>query len=324
MKQRTDASKYEILYDLPQGEYSATEVGGIRTRTIRAGESLEVEAFPITSLGHEARQEAKRRSSSPAQEKLNLERCRKCVRRLLETNFQAGDLVLGLTYDYGFVNRGFENLDDVRAEWKRLGFPEDEEDAARDFRNFIRRVKNRVRRNGGDAKDFKYVYVVESTCEPNEDEVNPLPAHYHCHMVISCMGVLSIADINELWPFGYANAKPLDFRFNGLEGLSKYIIKQPGRKKHYHKYCASKNLKKPDERVSDRKISRRRAAQIAADVQANGREILEKIYPGYVLEDCRVKYSDFVAGAYIYARLRRWRKPEKKKREGKEHGKRKS
>lgn len=314
MKKRTDASKYEILYDLPQGEYSAPEVGAIRTRTIRAGESLEVECYPLINVGNDAKREAKRRGSSPAQEKLNLERCRKRLRRLLETNFHAGDLVLGLTYDYGFVQRGFDNLDDVRAEWKKQGFPEDEEDAARDFRNLIRRVKNRVRRKGGDPKDFKYIYVVESTCEPNEDEINPLPAHYHSHMVISCMGVLSIEDINELWTFGYANAKPLDFRFNGLEGLSKYIVKQPGRKKHYHKYCASKNLQKPEERVSDRKISRRRAARIAADVQANGREILEQVYPGYVLEDCRVRYSDFVAGAYIYARLRK--RAERKKSRG--------
>ena len=48
-----------------------------------------------------------------------------------------------------------------------------------------------------------------------------------------------------------------------------------------------------------------RAALIAADVQANAREILEAIYPGYRLENAEVKYSDFVAGAYIYARLRR-------------------
>ena len=40
-----DASRYEILYDLTEGEYSATEVGAIRTKTVRAGESLEVESF---------------------------------------------------------------------------------------------------------------------------------------------------------------------------------------------------------------------------------------------------------------------------------------
>lgn len=307
MARLTDMSQYEILYDLPEGENDWREVGAIRTRTIRAGESLEVEAYPITSLGHEAQREAKRRRSSAAQEKLNLERSRKQLRRKLEANFGAGDLVLTLTFDYGFIDRGFANMDDVRAEWEKLGYPMDEGDAERLFRNFTRRAKTRIKRKGGNPKDMKYIYVVESTCEAGEEESNPLPAHYHCHMILSSLGVLTIEDINELWQFGYANAKPLDFRFNGLEGLAKYIVKQPGRRAHYRKFRASKNLKAPEEKVSDRKISRRRAARIAADVQANGREILEKIYPGYVLEDCRVKYSDFTAGAYIYARLRKRR-----------------
>ena len=57
--------------------------------------------------------------------------------------------------------------------------------------------------------------------------------------------------------------------------------------------------------MSDRKISRRRAAMIARDVQYRGREILEQIYPGYRLESCEVKFSNFVSGAYIYARLRK-------------------
>ena len=80
------------------------------------------------------------------------------------------------------------------------------------------------------------------------------------------------------------------------------------------RWARSKNLKEPEVRVSDRKVSRRRAAAIAADVQANAREILEKIYPGYRLEQAEVKYSDFVAGAYIYARLRRLESGNKTKR----------
>jgi hypothetical protein len=38
----------------------------------------------------------------------------------------------------------------------------------------------------------------------------------------------------------------------------------------------------------------------------DGKDILEKLYPEYRLEEVPVvKYSDFVAGAYIYARMRR-------------------
>ena len=46
-----DTSRYEILFDLPKGEYNAAEVGGIRTRTVRAGDTLEVECYPLTRIG---------------------------------------------------------------------------------------------------------------------------------------------------------------------------------------------------------------------------------------------------------------------------------
>ena len=59
-------------------------------------------------------------------------------------------------------------------------------------------------------------------------------------------------------------------------------------------------------RVSDRKVSRRRLALLAEDIMRDGRAILEKLYPGYrVAEPPIVRFSDFVAGAYIYARMRR-------------------
>lgn len=304
-----DASKYEILYDLPQGEYSDKSVGAIRTKTIRAGDSLEVEAFPLINadpVGRRALEsEMKKRGTSAAQAKLNLENSRKKARRLLETNFTHGDIVLHPTYDYGFVNRSFANIDDIRREWRLLGYPEDEAEAETMIRNFIRRLKRRVKRKGGSLKDFKYIYVIESTCEPLDEDQNALPAHYHYHMVISSLGVLTIDDINELWQYGRNGAQLLDFRFNGLEALAKYIVKQPRRRSHYRKYRTSKNLQQPDIRVSDRKISRRRAALVARDVQADAKIIFESLYPDYALEDCTVKYSDFVAGAYIYARMRR-------------------
>ena len=66
------------------------------------------------------------------------------------------------------------------------------------------------------------------------------------------------------------------------------------------------NLTEPVVRESDRRISRTRLAKIARDVMADGKEILEKLYPEYRLEEVPVvRYSDFVAGAYIYARMRR-------------------
>lgn len=305
MARMEDMQKYEILYDLPEGAYADRGVGAIRTKTIRAGDSLEVEAFPLICADSRARSEAQRRRATPAQEKLNLENSRKRTRRLMEANFGKGDWVVHLTYDYGFVDRAYANMRDVIAEWQAAGIPMDDAEAERNARNYIRRIKTRARRKGADPKAIKYMYVTESTCEPNDDDLEPLPAHYHHHIVISGLDVLCQEDFVELWQYGYVDAKLLDLRYNGLEALAKYIVKQPGRKKHYRRLRTSRNLKQPEIRVSDRKISRRRAALIAEDVRANGKEIFERIYPGYALVDCLVKYSDFVAGAYIYARMRR-------------------
>lgn len=302
MTRQTDASRYEILYDLPQGEYSAREVGGTSTRTIRAGDSLEVECFPIIHVNQDAKREAKRRASTKAQENLNLKNTRKHIRRLMEKNFTSKDFVLHNTFDYGFIDRAAANMRDELKAWEESRFPMDDDDARRIMKNFIARIRRLIKRRGGDPAEFKYIYVIETTREPRDEDFNALPARYHYHMVISSLDILTIEDLHALWPYGYTKAEPLDFRFNGLEGLSKYITKQ---RKLMRRWARSKNLKEPDIRVSSRKISRRRAAQIAADVQANAREIFEKIYPGYTLQEAEVKYSDFVAGAYIYARMRR-------------------
>lgn len=300
----TDVSGYEILYDLPSGEYGESQVGGIRTKTIRAGDSLEVEAFPILQVSREAKRERERRSSTTAQTLLNMKNAEKKLRRLMETNFTDNDIVLHPTYDYGFVDHGFFNKAQLREEWRKAGIPMDDGEAQKNMRNFIRRLKTLIRRRGGDPKAFKYIYVIEVKKEPRDGEFDPLPARYHYHMVISSLGILTIEDVNALWQYGYTKAEPLDFRFNGLEPLANYITKQ---RRRVRKWASSKNLKKPDVRVSDRKISRRRAARVAADMQGCAKEIMEKIYPGYVLERAEVKYSDFIAGAYIYARMRRRR-----------------
>lgn len=298
-----DAAKYELLYDLPEGEYSRTEVGAQRTKSFRAGDTIEIECSPIVYIPDGARRERRTRQTSKSQLILNRRKAEDRFRRLCEANFGPGDWVAHPTYDYGFVDRGFSNNRDTIRAIEAAGYPTNDDEAKRIISNFFRRLRDRVKRKGGDPKAFKYIYVVEATRIPRDGDIDPLPPRYHYHMIFSGMdGLITINDINELWQYGYSKAQPVDDRFNGLEGLSNYFVKQRRGKR---KWASSKNLKQPEVRVSDRKISRRRAAMIAQDVQHNGREILEALYPGYSCERVEVKYSDFVAGAYIYARLRR-------------------
>ena len=75
-------------------------MGGIRTRTIRAGDALEVECFPITKVGERARRECRLRRSRPGQEALNRRNAEKRIRRLIDANFTSQDYVVTLTWDY--------------------------------------------------------------------------------------------------------------------------------------------------------------------------------------------------------------------------------
>lgn len=297
---------YEILYDLKQGEYRAPDPGGIRTRTTRSGQLLEVECYPVIRLSQEAERERQRRRSSPAQEKLNLRNSRRRVERLLEANFTPGDMCLHLTVNDDTVDPGMVNLREyAEDQWTRSPARNDDE-LRRLIRNYIARVKRRAE----DPKRIKWLYVIEAGKEKLDGDGEPLPPRYHVHMVIHAPG-LSREQLEELWSFGYANCDRLSFRGNGLEALSKYITKQnglDGGDARRRRWAHSRNLKEPTVTVSDRKVSRRRAAKVAADVMKDGVELLEKLYPGYrCTEPPTVRYSDFVAGAYIYAKLRRRR-----------------
>lgn len=300
---------YEILYDLPEGEVDVKAMGGVRTRTIRAGETLEIEAYPLISLTAPAREEYRRRRSSAAQVELNRRNSEKRLRRLCEANFGTGDVVMHPTFDYGFEDYAFSNPKDRRAEFDRLGLPLDETEAKKKFSNFIKRVKRYAKKCGQDPKELKYLYVMEKTKEPRDVDINAMPAHFHFHAIISGMdGCLTVEKLNELWGHGYTRAEPVNMRFNGLKGFTKYISKRiNGRNGRKVRFEHSKgNLTEPEVKVSDRRISRTRLAKIARDVMADGKEILEKLYPEYRLEEVPVvRYSDFVAGAYIYARMRR-------------------
>ena len=117
-------------------------------------------------------------------------------------------------------------------------------------------------------------------------------------------------EVERLWGFGYCNADRLQPDDKGIAAMAGYVARQEGSANGEHlpgekSYSGSQNLKKPAVTTSDSRISRRRVSQIAADVRANAREVFAKVYPGYrLVEEPKVQTSDFVAGAYIYAKLR--------------------
>lgn len=306
-----DTSMYEILFDQPEGEYSRAEVGGIRTRTIRAGETIEVECYPITVVGAAAREEARRRRTSPAQRIVNRRRAEVTVRRLLEANFTQRDWVCTYTWDYGAVDRDRMSYTDALAQWEAEKLPRDEAEARRAFGNYLRRLRKAMARAEAEPAALKYLYVLESTHEPRDEDPRPLYPHFHFHAVIQAPG-LSREAVKALWTAGTVRADEFDRRGEGAARLARYLTKARATEqvaadgRRIRRWARSKNLVEPEIRESCRKVSRRRAAQVAEDVRQWGREIFEAIYPGFrCVEDPVVRYSDFVAGAYITARLRK-------------------
>jgi hypothetical protein len=95
------------------------------------------------------------------------------------------------------------------------------------------------------------------------------------------------------------------------------MIKQPG-KKDSKKWGYSLNLVKPTITVSDTKISRRKALELADDAEAFGAHIFGRHYPGYIFDNCEVKVSDFVSGVYVYAQLHKEPAPKKTRRRHRE------
>ena len=131
--------------------------------------------------------------------------------------------------------------------------------------------------------------------------------------------ILTRDEIEQLWqdmPFasGRVRCDRLQPDKNsGLSAVAQYLVKQEkgetlitekGARKNQHRYAGSKNLKKPEPTVADHKISKRRVQRLATDVRANAKDIFESLYPGYRLcEEPTVRTSDYVEGAYIYAKM---------------------
>lgn len=291
---------YEVLYDLPDGEYQGRLLDGVRTVTIRAGRQIEVKCHPIIAHWPQAaKREAKRRKSSKAVDRNNLRNRIERETRLIEYNFTEAAFVLTFTYDYPAEDYGLANRDALLEYYEANGLPEDDQDVRRDVRNFLAKVRRRMQQPSA----LKWDMHIE---EGVKEQPYGLPNHLHAHMVLEA-GDLTHEEIKTLWTRGRLQCDRLDLKNDGARRIAEYLAKQKrGRRWWSH----SRNLKEPVPTVSDRKMSRRRLERIAEDVRVAGKEIFEKLYPGYRLcIEPRITYSDFMPGCYIYARLRRIEDP---------------
>ena len=273
---RKSAESYEFLFE-QSGEICEDaferlrhrDVANYRAKTIKSGDVLEVEIFPIWKTGNQAK-EAKRRTTKEAQKKLNEKNAKKKFIRKINANFSSEDLSVTLTY--------------------RDEAP-DEQQARKDIRNYIRRIREWRRKHG--MSELKYAYVMEYGGKDGRRK------RVHHHIIMSG---IDRDTAEKLWGKGYANAHRLQPDDYGMEALARYMLKEP---KGGKRWAASKNLVDPKITESDTKISKRKVERMAQDFEEVPARIFGKLFPGYTFDACQVRFSAFVSGAYVYAHMHR-------------------
>lgn len=276
-----DETQQDLLTEYWKSQPTAIRVGsmGYRTRTVKAGTRLEAEIYPIFGREKTGRlKAAKQRMSSEKQKEQNIRQSKRRLILLLEANFQTWkDNHVTLTY-----------AGDELPDFRRI---------KKDMRNFFSRVKRLREKLGLD--ELKYIYAI------GHDQ-NQRP---HVHCVLS--GGMDRSQLERLWGHGNANNMELQGYGSGLQGIANYLFKQNesakrrGERFYLKSWTPSRNLKKPKEHVSDSKVSNRRVKIIAQDFRNEAKEIMERVYPEYTLENCGVFYSDVVDGVYIRCVMRR-------------------
>lgn len=271
------AREYEVLFDKESAQGSLRQgVSLYRTSTVTAGQTREIDIYPIWDnsriAGAARRERAKHRE---AQKKVDRRNAVKKLRRLINANFGAGDILITNTYTQG--------LD-----------PRDDAEAQKQITNYIRRIKRLRARKG--LPEMRYVYVTEVTHGERG-------TRYHHHMIMT--GGITREEAESLWKMGYSNSRTARPDRDWLSGFAHYITKnkETQEKATHRGWNCSKNLTRPQSTHADHKVSIRKAQRIARQMEDEGRRILESQNPGYVLTEIIVRHSQYAPGVYIYARM---------------------
>ena len=246
-----------------------------------SGPRIDAEVFPV--FGRQMKNElrkAKSQITREAQQRANDERSRIRLTQVIEANFDEKDVALTLSY-------GGEAPEPKRVD--------------KDIRNFLERVK-RVREKRG-LPELKWVMAIGGDEMPAVGYSGKRP---HVHMIMS--GGIDRDTLEKIWGKGFANADRLQPNENGLGGIARYLTKQKQdreRKPGAKTWRGSRNLKKPVRRSRDAKMPNNRVRKIAYDFEHEAKGIMERLYPGYVMQNVQVRYSDIVPGVYIRCVMRK-------------------
>ena len=256
---------------------------GYRRITTVSGPRIDAEVIPVFGRSQSGDlRKAKSQITREAQQRANDERSRRHLIQLVEANFTEKDVAVTLSY---------------------AGTAPDPERVDKDIRNFISRVRRKRKQLG--LPKLKYIYAIGGDEMPAAGYSGKRP---HVHMIMN--GGIDRDTLEQIWAKGRANADRLQPRDEGLGGIAVYFTRQKQdrpEKPGVRKWRGSRNLKQPVTRGRDARMTNSRVRRIAYNFRNEAKAVMEKLYPGYVLQDCQVRYSDVVDGVYIRCVLRRMR-----------------
>lgn len=250
-------------------------VSHYRVKTIISGPIVESEIYPVYNRTSNAPSKPKKKKSNLAQRNLNDKNAKKKVVRLVNANFSDKDIWATFTYDEAHK-------------------PTSAAQAQKSMQRYIKRLRAYCARNN--LPELKYIYVTEFS----EDKTPKGKIRIHHHII---MNFNDRDKAEELWTEGgrkhTRRLQPDDFC---LEGLARYLVKDPHSKK---RWSSSQNLTKPTVYIADSKFSSVR--QVERMLTPDGAtERLNKLYPKFtILEDPHVYVNEHYGGYYIYTKMRR-------------------
>ncbi len=308
----------------------------IREKKTDCADYREVDIIPRTEKAEEAargKRGKKRKAQKAKQKGLNDKNAKRYLVQLGNGNFHAGDLHVSCTYSV-------DNL------------PGTVEEAEKLVGNYLRRIAYRRQKLGLDP--LKYILVTEYKHTKGSGQLKRI----HHHIIMN--GGMDRDEVEMMWTaqrvnwrkadstdrqeaagykggivkLGWVNADRLQLNENGIEGLCKYIIKDPQGKKRYSSsrnlerpetqredgtekgdadrslWKASRNLTEPQEKCNDFKYSKAKVERLAK-APDGGLSEFQKIYAGYEIVSCAPVYYE-QTGWHIY--LKMWRKKNAGKR----------
>ena len=307
----------------------------IREKKTDCADYREVDIIPRTEKAEEAargKRGKRRKAKKPKQNALNDKNAKRYLVQLGNGNFHVGDLHTSCTYSV-------DNL------------PGTVEEAEKIVGNYLRRIANRRQKLG--LEPLKYILVTEYKFSKDGEQLKRI----HHHIIMN--GGMDRDEVEMMWTaqrvnwkkadspdkaeaaayrdsvekMGWVNADRLQMNENGIEGLCKYIIKDPQGKKRYSSsrnlerpetkredskpqeaadkslWKASRNLEEPTEKCNDFKYSKAKVEQLAKSADG-GLSEFQKIYADYNITSCEAVYYE-QTGWHIYLKMWRKKKPKK-------------